>query len=66
MRRFLFLIAVCAFLAAGCNNASPLESPAAHGTGISASVQNDSTPVPEESQTSAEGTSGGIMIGSGT
>ena len=66
MRRFVFLIAISVFATAACNAAGPLESSAARDIGISASVQNDSTPVSEESQTSGEGTSGGIMIGSGT
>lgn len=66
MRRFVFLITVATLSAAACNAAGPLESSAAQGTGISASVQNDSTPVPEEVQTPAEGTAGGIGIGSGT
>jgi hypothetical protein len=62
MRRFPLPIAITLILVAGCDAASPLDPPAAAPSGISASVQNDSTPAPSP----AEAANGGIMIGSGT
>ncbi|HEY0020033.1 MAG TPA: hypothetical protein VGC13_27275 [Longimicrobium sp.] len=60
MRRLTIPIALALILLAGCDTANPVDPPAAAPSGISTSLQNDSTP---PIQSAAEG---GILIGSGT
>ena len=65
MRRFAFLIATSACLAAGCAK-SPVGPPPAAPSGVSASAQRDTLPPPATRESANTGENGGILIGSGT
>lgn len=65
MRRFTFLLVLVVF-SVGCNAEGPVAPPSDARTGMSASVQADTTSPAVAPDSTSEASSGGILIGSGT
>jgi hypothetical protein len=65
MRRFTFLLALVV-ASVGCNADGLVDPSSIAPTGISASVQADTTPSTVDADSTSETSSDGILIGSGT